>query len=175
LIQGLPSGIIPAGAPKAGADTGSGSREVEAFNVPHAVGAFSGDEQKGAAGIEKFRSRVREQRLFLESYLDAASSMEHAGGRLRIIFPRKYFIQREKVMESENQDILKAACREVFGPDSRLSVELEGDVLQPEATAGNGSVSMEDTSGAQLERIRKEPVVRSFLETFPGKVTVEEE
>jgi hypothetical protein len=125
----------------------------------------------GHPGIQAFREQVREQNPILDSFLEGGT-FEHNGNELRIQFPGRFFVQFEKLSENANRRVLESVCRRVFGEGAELKMALEAKA----ATMNSKSPNPGSNAGSEtlLEKMKQEPVLRSFLETFPGKVSIEE-
>lgn len=158
-----PAAPAPAAAPGGVRKTPLPAARAESAAVP-AEAASAG------SAVDEFRRRVVEKRPVLGSWLDGAKHIEADAGQLRIQFAGKFLIQYEKLSEPDNRDFLQSICHQVFGSQVELKLLLEDKA----ATIGVAKHNPNAGPEAALERMKQEPVVKSFLETFPGKVSIEE-
>lgn len=102
---------------------------------------------------------VQREAIRLYSSLQSASHTEFGNGKLSIVFPVTERIHYDIVAEPDSVKQLGQLCEKVMGSVPQIEVELS----EPDSSAKAPSDPMED------------PGVQAFLETFPGKMTVERE
>ncbi len=106
--------------------------------------------------ISHLLSAVQTESIRLYSSLQHASQTTLEGGKLFISFPQSEAFHRGVVLQSDHQDRLSRLCAKIMGSVPEIEVQLEErlkEQLDPE----------------------EDPKVKTFIETFPGKVIVEKE
>ena len=158
-VRSAQSSMPPGEAPKAEAATDS---PPAAMPLPEGV-------HDSRELILRISAHVRKESL--ESILQAISGAELQGGTLILDpGPISEFYRRQI---RENLPVIANAASEVFGKP--VNVQISGSPPQGRTSA---PVNRPDPPGERkpdvLERAKKEGVVQSFLEVFPGPVKAEE-
>ncbi|MDA2929512.1 DNA polymerase III subunit gamma/tau [Acidobacteria bacterium AH-259-O06] len=115
-------------------------------------------EEPGSASpvISHLLSAVQIESIRLYSSLQHASQTTFGNGKLSIVFPTGEAFHHGVVLESENQERLSRLCAKITGSTPEIEVKLEEPL-------------------ENLSDPTKNPKVKAFIETFPGKVIVEKE
>jgi hypothetical protein len=107
----------------------------------------------------------------LESILQALPGAElHADALVLDVGPVNEFFRRQI---RENLQVIARAASEVLGRDVKVKLGGAGEQTAS-AVRGSPPQATPDVKPDLLERAKKEPVVQSFLEVFPGPVDAEE-
>ena len=106
--------------------------------------------------ISHLLSAVQTESIRLYSSLQHASQTTLEGGKLFISFPQSEAFHQGMVLQPNHQDLLSRLCAEIVGSVPAIEVRLE------------------EPPKAQLDPT-EDPRVKTFIETFPGKVIVEKE
>ena len=106
--------------------------------------------------ISHLLSAVQTESIRLYSSLQHASRTTLEGGKLLISFPQSEAFHQGEVLRSDHQDLLSRLCAKIVGSVPKIEVQLEEPPNeQPDP--------------------KEDPRVKTFIETFPGKVIVEKE
>lgn len=116
------------------------------------------EKEPGSASpvISHLLSAVQIESMGLYSSLQHASQTSFGNGKLSIVFPAGEAFHHRVVLESENQERLSRLCAKITGLTPEIEVKLEEPL-------------------ENLSDPIKNPKVKAFIETFPGKVIVEKE
>ena len=106
--------------------------------------------------ISHLLSAVQTESIRLYSSLQHASRTTLEDGKLLISFPQSEAFHQGEVLRSDHQDLLSRLCAKIVGSVPEIEVQLEEPPKeQPDP--------------------KDDPRVKTFIETFPGKVIVEKE
>ncbi|MCH8320243.1 MAG: DNA polymerase III subunit gamma/tau [Acidobacteria bacterium] len=106
--------------------------------------------------ISHLLSAVQTESIRLYSSLQHASRTTLEDGKLLISFPQSEAFHQGEVLRSDHQDLLSRLCAKIVGSVPEIEVQLEEPPKeQPDP--------------------KEDPRVKTFIETFPGKVIVEKE
>ena len=106
--------------------------------------------------ISHLLSAVQTESIRLYSSLQAASRTTLESGKLLISFPQSEAFHQGEVLLPDHQDLLSRLCAKIMGSVPEIEVQLE------------------EPPKEQLDP-KEDPRVKTFIETFPGKVIVEKE
>jgi DNA polymerase-3 subunit gamma/tau len=106
--------------------------------------------------ISHLLSAVQTESIRLYSSLQAASQTTLEEGKLFISFPEEEAFHQGEVLKSGHQELLSRLCAKIMGSETEIEVRLE------------------EPSKKQSDP-EDDPKVKTFIETFPGKVIVEKE
>ena len=90
------------------------------------------------------------------------SSLQHASrttleeGKLSVYFPQEEAFHHQLASKPENQERLSKLCAKIVGSEPQVEILLEEPAVDQADPTDN-------------------PTVKAFIETFPGKVIVEQE
>ena len=106
--------------------------------------------------IAHLLSAVQTESIRLYSSLQHASRTTLENGKLLISFPQSEAFHQGEVLRSDHQGLLSRLCAKIVGSVPKIEVQLEEPPKeQPDP--------------------KEDPRVKTFMETFPGKVIVEKE
>ena len=106
--------------------------------------------------IAHLLSAVQTESIRLYSSLQHASRTTLENGKLLISFPQSEAFHQGEVLRSDHQGLLSRLCAKIVGSVPEIEVQLEEPPKeQPDP--------------------KEDPRVKTFMETFPGKVIVEKE
>ena len=106
--------------------------------------------------ITHLLSAVQTESIRLYSSLQHASRTTLENGKLLISFPQSEAFHQGEVLRSDHQGLLSRLCAKIVGSVPKIEVQLEKPPKeQPDP--------------------KEDPRVKTFMETFPGKVIVEKE
>ena len=106
--------------------------------------------------ISHLLSAVQKESIRLYSSLQHASQTTLEDGKLFISFPESEAFHQGEVLQSDHQKLLSRLCAKIVGSAPEIEVHLEEPLKeQPDP--------------------EQDPRVKTFIETFPGKVIVEKE
>jgi len=106
--------------------------------------------------ISQLLSAVQTESIRLYSSLQHASRTTLENGKLLISFPQSEAFHQGEVLRSDHQGLLSRLCAKIVGSVPEIEVQLEAPPKeQPDP--------------------KEDPRVKTFMETFPGKVIVEKE
>ena len=106
--------------------------------------------------IAHLLSAVQTESIRLYSSLQHASRTTLENGKLLISFPQSEAFHQGEVLRSDHQGLLSRLCAKIVGSVPEIDVQLEEPPKeQPDP--------------------KEDPRVKTFMETFPGKVIVEKE
>ena len=106
--------------------------------------------------IAQLLSAVQTESIRLYSSLQHASRTTLESGKLLISFPQSEAFHQGEVLRSDHQGLLSRLCAKIVGSVPKIEVQLEEPPKeQPDP--------------------KEDPRVKTFMETFPGKVIVEKE
>jgi len=106
--------------------------------------------------ISHLLSAVQTESIRLYSSLQHASQTTLEDGKLFISFPQNEAFHQAEVLQSDHQKLLSRLCAKIVGSEPEIEVQLEEPLKeQPDP--------------------KEDPKVKTFIETFPGKVIVEKE
>ena len=106
--------------------------------------------------IAQLLSAVQTESIRLYSSLQHASRTTLENGKLLISFPQSEAFHQGEVLRSDHQGLLSRLCAKIVGSVPKIEVQLEEPPKeQPDP--------------------KEDPRVKTFMETFPGKVIVEKE
>ena len=106
--------------------------------------------------ISHLLSAVQTESIRLYSSLQHASRTTLESGKLLISFPQSEAFHQGEVLRSDHQGLLSRLCAKIVGSVPKIEVQLEEPPKeQPDP--------------------KEDPRVKTFMETFPGKVIVEKE
>ena len=106
--------------------------------------------------ISQLLSAVQTESIRLYSSLQHASRTTLENGKLLISFPQSEAFHQGEVLRSDHQGLLSRLCAKIVGSVPKIEVQLEAPPKeQPDP--------------------KEDPRVKTFMETFPGKVIVEKE
>lgn len=132
---------------------------------PAVAEAVTSREWRVASGsADEFAGRLLEQihaeNPALSSFLANASVIELRGDELVVQFGEKESFYRDFVTRDESREVLCRICGKIRGAEVRLRVESSGSA--PSAPpSGNDKGALDN------------PVVKKFIEKFPGKINFE--
>ena len=106
--------------------------------------------------IAHLLSAVQTESIRLYSSLQHASRTTLENGKLLILFPQSEAFHQGEVLRSDHQGLLSRLCAKIVGSVPEIEVQLE------------------EPPKEQLDP-KEDPRVKTFMETFPGKVIVEKE
>jgi len=106
--------------------------------------------------ISHLLSAVQTESIRLYSSLQAASRTTLESGKLLISFPPSEAFHQGEVLRSDHQELLSRLCAKIVGSVPEIEVQLEEPPKDPRDP-------------------KEDPRVKTFMETFPGKVIVEKE
>ena len=106
--------------------------------------------------ISHLLSAVQTESIRLYSSLQHASRTTLESGKLVISFPQSEAFHQGEVLLPDHQDLLSRLCAKIAGSVPEIEVQLE------------------EPPKAQLDP-KEDPRVKTFIETFPGKMIVEKE
>lgn len=130
-----------------------GSRAVAS---PEAEKTEEGEAVSENQVISNLLSAVQTESIRLYSSLQHASRTTLEDGKLLISFPQSEAFHHGEVLRSDHQDLLSRLCAKIVGSVPEIEVQLE------------------EPPKEQLDP-KEDPRVKTFIETFPGKVIVEKE
>lgn len=104
----------------------------------------------------------------LESCLQGFSGARIEGGRVFLDPGKASEFFRRQV--KENLALITQAASNVLGSAVKVEIGEMAKKIIPKADSGNNPPPPENDL---LEKVKKEPVVRSFLDVFPGPVKAE--
>jgi len=111
------------------------------------------------------------QKESLEPILQSLSGARRQGDSIYLdMGEANEFLRRQL---SENLDVITRAASAVVGTQVKIALEKKAAGGKPD-TAGDPHEPSSRTPEDTLERAKREPVVRAFLEVFPGPVKAEE-
>ena len=106
--------------------------------------------------IAHLLSAVQTESIRLYSSLQHASRTTLENGKLLISFPQSEAFHQGEVLRSDHQGLLSRLCAKIVGSVPKIEVQLEEPPKeQPDP--------------------KEDPRVKTFMETFPGKIIVEKE
>jgi DNA polymerase-3 subunit gamma/tau len=127
--------------------------------------AASGDQ----ALVESFLKRVHEERGAVGGFLGQAAWLEIVDETLQIAFHQKHGFFREKVESRDVLEYLRRVAREVAGRDLAVKV-----ILASPASLDQGNAPAAESEAARKQHLheeaRKEPIVKTLLDTFEGEI-----
>jgi DNA polymerase-3 subunit gamma/tau len=106
--------------------------------------------------ISHLLSAVQTESIRLYSSLQHASRTTLEDGKLFISFPQSEAFHQGEVLQSDHQKLLSRLCAKIVGSEPEIEVQLEEPLKKPSDP-------------------EEDPRVKTFIETFPGKVIVEKE
>ena len=106
--------------------------------------------------IAQLLSAVQTESIRLYSSLQHASRTTLESGKLLISFPQSEAFHQGEVLRSDHQGLLSRLCAKIVGSVPKIEVQLE----EPPKEQSDP---------------KEDPRVKTFMETFPGKVIVEKE
>ncbi|MGI8782399.1 MAG: DNA polymerase III subunit gamma/tau [Acidobacteriota bacterium] len=109
--------------------------------------------------VHQLLEQVHAEKATLASFLENAASITREGDVLVVRFSSQQKFHRDFLEKPENQQALRRICATMTGSDMQLRI-------------GSVDESAGAPTAAQPE-ILDDPVVKTFLEKFPGKISVE--
>ena len=106
----------------------------------------------------------------LESILQALPGAELRGNVLTLEVASLNDFYRRQI--KDNLSVVARAAGEVLGKDITVEIGMPAGATAP--AKANGPAPPPDSKADVLERAKKEPVIQSFLDVFPGPVKAEE-
>jgi len=153
----VPSGdtgaLFPAVNKSAGSKDKKGSQSVA---PPEAEKTKEEEAVSENQVISHLLSAVQIESIRLYSSLQHASRTTLESGKLFISFPQSEAFHQREVLLPDHQDLLSRLCAKIVGSVPEIEVRLEEPPKEP------------------LDP-KEDPRVKTFIETFPGKVIVEKE
>ena len=161
--KSLPKGgSAPSGDPKTllpAADERPQSKDKKSSRVAPPPEAEKTEEEEAVSEnqvIAHLLSAVQTESIRLYSSLQHASRTTLENGKLLISFPQSEAFHQGEVLRSDHQGLLSRLCAKIVGSVPKIEVQLEEPPKeQPDP--------------------KEDPRVKTFMETFPGKVIVEKE
>lgn len=145
-------------------------KPVEADPVPAAPSKPAAAATAGAGisaeHIAAIKSALAEQQKFLGELLEHATTWEIEGAELRILFPAEKSTFISLVEGRDTMDKIRAAATRVLGRTLRVCARLDSSA----GIDANNSRSASSTQQMR-ERFEKDPVVKSMLQRFGGRIT----
>ena len=160
--KSLPKGgSAPSGDPKTlfpAADKRPQSKDKKSSTSAAPPEAEKTEEEavSGNQVIAHLLSAVQTESIRLYSSLQHASRTTLENGKLLILFPQSEAFHQGEVLRSDHQGLLSRLCAKIVGSVPEIEVQLE------------------EPPKEQLDP-KEDPRVKTFMETFPGKVIVEKE
>ena len=161
--KSLPKGgSAPSGDPKTlfpAADKRPQSKDKKSSTSAAPPEAEKTEEEEAVSEnqvIAHLLSAVQTESIRLYSSLQHASRTTLENGKLLISFPQSEAFHQGEVLRSDHQGLLSRLCAKIVGSVPEIEVQLEEPPKeQPDP--------------------KEDPRVKTFMETFPGKVIVEKE
>ena len=161
--KSLPKGgSAPSGDPKTlfpAADKRPQSKDTKSSTSAAPPEAEKTEEEEAVSEnqvIAHLLSAVQTESIRLYSSLQHASRTTLENGKLLISFPQSEAFHQGEVLRSDHQGLLSRLCAKIVGSVPKIEVQLEEPPKeQPDP--------------------KEDPRVKTFMETFPGKVIVEKE
>ncbi len=161
--KSLPKGgSAPSGDPKTlfpAADKRPQSKDKKSSTSAAPPEAETTEEEEAISEdqvIAHLLSAVQTESIRLYSSLQHASRTTLENGKLLISFPQSEAFHQGEVLRSDHQGLLSRLCAKIVGSVPEIEVQLEEPPKeQPDP--------------------KEDPRVKTFMETFPGKVIVEKE
>jgi len=122
---------------------------LEACPTPHSEDDF----------VHQLLEQVHAEKATLASFLEHAASITREGDMLVVRFSPQQKFHRDFLEKAENQQALRRICATMTGSDMQLRI-------------GSADESALAATAAEPE-VLDDPVVKTFLEKFPGKISVE--
>jgi DNA polymerase-3 subunit gamma/tau len=160
--KSLPKGgSAPSGDPKTlfpAADKRPQSKDKKSSRVAPPEAEKTEEEEAVSENqvIAHLLSAVQTESIRLYSSLQHASRTTLENGKLLISFPQSEAFHQGEVLRSDHQGLLSRLCAKIVGSVPEIEVQLE------------------EPPKEQLDP-KEDPRVKTFMETFPGKVIVEKE
>ena len=151
--SGETGALFPAANKRPGSKDKKGSRSV---GPPEADKTKEEEAVSENQMISHLLSAVQTESIRLYSSLQAASRTTLESGKLLISFPQSEAFHQGEVLLPDHQDLLSRLCAKIMGSVPEIEVQLE------------------EPPKEQLDP-KEDPRVKTFMETFPGKVIVEKE
>ena len=130
--------------------------------VARVAESFSGLD---AAQVTAVKSAIVSQQKFLAELVEHASRWELDGGEIRFYFPTESRALAEMLQARETMEKLRTIASRVLGQPLRVCVKLEaGPVLSSTVRAGQSARELR-------ARFEQDPIVRSMLERFGGRIS----
>ena len=163
VVKSLPKGgSAPSGDPKTlfpAANKRPQSKDKKSSRVAPPPEAEKTEEEEAVSEnqvIAHLLSAVQTESIRLYSSLQHASRTTLENGKLLISFPQSEAFHQGEVLRSDHQGLLSRLCAKTVGSVPKIEVQLEEPPKeQPDP--------------------KEDPRVKTFMETFPGKVIVEKE
>jgi len=155
------SGSAPSGDPKTlfpAANKRPQSKEKKSSRVAPPEAEKTEEEEAVSENqvIAHLLSAVQTESIRLYSSLQHASRTTLENGKLFISFPQSEAFHQGEVLRSDHQDLLSRLCAKIVGSVPEIEVQLEEPLKEQRDP-------------------EEDPRVKTFIETFPGKVIVEKE
>ena len=161
--KSLPKGgSAPSGGPKTlfpAADKRPQSKDKKSSTSAAPPEAEKTEEEEAVSEnqvIAHLLSAVQTESIRLYSSLQHASRTTLENGKLLISFPQSEAFHQGEVLRSDHQGLLSRLCAKIVGSVPEIEVQLE----EPPKEKSDP---------------KEDPRVKTFMETFPGKVIVEKE
>jgi len=161
--KSLPKGgSAPSGGPKTlfpAADKRPQSKDKKSSTSAAPPEAEKTEEEEAVSEnqvIAHLLSAVQTESIRLYSSLQHASRTTLENGKLLISFPQSEAFHQGEVLRSDHQGLLSRLCAKIVGSVPEIEVQLE----EPPKEKPDP---------------KEDPRVKTFMETFPGKVIVEKE
>ena len=156
--QPLSSASLPSATPPVAAETPA-SKEIKAPNGKTKEIHVSGISQVQVAEI---KSAIQAQQKFLGELVEHSSGWELEGAELRIYFSPSNKTFAELIEGRDTLEKIRAVSSNVLGRAVRVCAKLDSVAVAAAAASGTQELR------AQFE---KDPLVRSMLQRFGGKIT----
>jgi DNA polymerase III subunit gamma/tau len=117
--------------------------------------------------VSEIKSAIQSQQKFLGELIEQSSRWELEGAELRIYFSPKNRAFAEMLEGRDSLEKVRGISSKVLGRAVRVCAKLEAVAAAAAASASRGGSGSQDLR-AQFER---DPMVRSMLQRFGGKIT----
>ena len=116
--------------------------------------------------VAEIRAAIQAQQKFLGELLEHAHRWELEGAELRIFFATEKRAFAEMVEGRDSLEKIRAASGKVLNRSVRVCVKME-------SVAATGANASQGTSGSKelREKFERDPMVRSMLQRFGGKIS----
>jgi len=107
--------------------------------------------------VPRLRSHLKENHPGFYSLLARASDMEFTDGKLTVVFSPSEASFHHAIESPDKRQLLSKMCQEIAGDQASLEIRL----------------GQEEAKKNESEDPTEDPGVKKFLETFPGKLSIE--
>jgi DNA polymerase-3 subunit gamma/tau len=173
---------VPAVALTAGSDP-AGDETLDAKNddAPRSVAANSAVEGISADQVAEIKSAIQAEKKFLGELVEQSSRWQLEGPELRIFFPVEKRAFAELLEGRDALEKVRAAASNALGKPVRVCAKIESmasaaaaGALASRNAAGSAArdTAQDSSRSAELRaRFESDPMVRSMLERFGGKIS----